>query len=172
MKRCPKCQNTYTDDSLNYCLQDGTPLVPETSRFDDQAVTLKIPANSISDSDRATIITALSREIDTNLDLLNSAWIPVEQAVKGFPKSHLIASNVLKVDAIRKLQLPTWKKDKWQALMPQVIRLLASDVFEKVDRFYSRLDRLTDKRSDKMWVTEADLIFTDLLAEGNPLNRK
>lgn len=26
MKICPHCQNTYTDDSLQYCLQDGTPL--------------------------------------------------------------------------------------------------------------------------------------------------
>lgn len=26
MKICPQCQSTYTDDSLQYCLQDGTPL--------------------------------------------------------------------------------------------------------------------------------------------------
>lgn len=27
MKTCPQCQTSYTDDSLQYCLQDGTPLV-------------------------------------------------------------------------------------------------------------------------------------------------
>jgi hypothetical protein len=27
MKRCPQCQSTYADDSLNFCLQDGTTLV-------------------------------------------------------------------------------------------------------------------------------------------------
>lgn len=27
MKRCPTCQSTYTDDSLRFCLQDGSPLV-------------------------------------------------------------------------------------------------------------------------------------------------
>lgn len=27
MKRCPNCNRTFTDDSLSYCLQDGTPLV-------------------------------------------------------------------------------------------------------------------------------------------------
>lgn len=27
MKRCPTCQSTYTDDSLNFCLQDGTTLL-------------------------------------------------------------------------------------------------------------------------------------------------
>lgn len=26
MKICPQCRTTYTDDSLQYCLQDGTPL--------------------------------------------------------------------------------------------------------------------------------------------------
>ncbi len=26
MKYCPRCQNTYTDDSLQFCLQDGTVL--------------------------------------------------------------------------------------------------------------------------------------------------
>src|SRR5918912_859094 len=27
MKRCPTCQRTYTDDSLTFCLQDGSPLL-------------------------------------------------------------------------------------------------------------------------------------------------
>jgi hypothetical protein len=27
MKRCPKCNSTYTDESLSYCLADGTQLV-------------------------------------------------------------------------------------------------------------------------------------------------
>lgn len=31
MKRCPTCQRTFEDDSLTYCLDDGTPLVSEAS---------------------------------------------------------------------------------------------------------------------------------------------
>jgi len=27
MKRCPNCSRTYTDDSLSFCLEDGTPLL-------------------------------------------------------------------------------------------------------------------------------------------------
>lgn len=27
MKRCPRCNRSYTDPSLNFCLEDGTPLV-------------------------------------------------------------------------------------------------------------------------------------------------
>lgn len=30
MKTCPKCRSQYTDESLTYCLQDGTPLVDES----------------------------------------------------------------------------------------------------------------------------------------------
>jgi hypothetical protein len=29
MKRCPSCNRTYTDASLNFCLEDGTPLVSD-----------------------------------------------------------------------------------------------------------------------------------------------
>ena len=29
MKSCPQCQTSYTDDSLKFCLQDGTPLVSQ-----------------------------------------------------------------------------------------------------------------------------------------------
>ncbi len=31
MKTCPTCQSQFTDDSLLFCLQDGTPLVPSGS---------------------------------------------------------------------------------------------------------------------------------------------
>jgi len=30
MKRCPSCSRTFTDVSLNFCLEDGTPLINDT----------------------------------------------------------------------------------------------------------------------------------------------
>lgn len=36
MKRCPTCQRAFEDDSLTYCLDDGSPLVAET-RSDSEA---------------------------------------------------------------------------------------------------------------------------------------
>ncbi|HYE66083.1 MAG TPA: nuclear transport factor 2 family protein [Pyrinomonadaceae bacterium] len=30
MKRCPTCQQTYTDETQSFCMNDGTPLVSET----------------------------------------------------------------------------------------------------------------------------------------------
>jgi hypothetical protein len=39
MKKCPACQNTYTDDSLSFCLNDGTALIDLSV----EAVTQKLP---------------------------------------------------------------------------------------------------------------------------------
>ena len=43
MKRCPACQRTYTDDSLSYCLEDGSLLYSDGSGASDMAATLIIP---------------------------------------------------------------------------------------------------------------------------------
>ncbi|MDQ3818894.1 MAG: hypothetical protein M3362_14640 [Acidobacteriota bacterium] len=40
MKRCPACQRTYEDDSLAFCLDDGSALVSEGSDASDQPATL------------------------------------------------------------------------------------------------------------------------------------
>src|SRR5688572_27267363 len=31
MKRCPSCNRTYTDTSLNFCLEDGAPLIVDAA---------------------------------------------------------------------------------------------------------------------------------------------
>ncbi|HEX3249719.1 MAG TPA: hypothetical protein VHS05_09845 [Pyrinomonadaceae bacterium] len=43
MKRCPTCDRTYTDPSLNFCLEDGTPLAPDAPGFDPNA-TIRYPS--------------------------------------------------------------------------------------------------------------------------------
>lgn len=44
MKRCPSCKRTYTDTSLNFCLEDGSPLVSEFSvPFDPHATVRDSP---------------------------------------------------------------------------------------------------------------------------------
>ncbi|MGI8669258.1 MAG: hypothetical protein ACR2J3_05325, partial [Aridibacter sp.] len=35
MKYCPKCQRNYTDETLKFCLQDGTPLLKKSNKTDD-----------------------------------------------------------------------------------------------------------------------------------------
>lgn len=50
MKRCPTCQNTYTDESLNFCLVDGAPLLVEsgTDSSRDSGATLIMPGQTES----------------------------------------------------------------------------------------------------------------------------
>lgn len=43
MKRCPTCNRTYTDLSLNFCLEDGTPLAADAPPVDPNA-TMRYPA--------------------------------------------------------------------------------------------------------------------------------
>ena len=44
MKRCPTCNRTYTDLSLNFCLEDGTPLVADAPGGPDPNATLRYPS--------------------------------------------------------------------------------------------------------------------------------
>jgi hypothetical protein len=44
MKRCPTCNRTYTDLSLNFCLEDGTPLSTDSPGGLDPNATLRYPS--------------------------------------------------------------------------------------------------------------------------------
>src|SRR3989442_13758030 len=44
MKRCPTCKRTFGDDTLSFCLDDGTPLVAATRP--DSEETLVLPSSS------------------------------------------------------------------------------------------------------------------------------
>jgi len=43
MKRCPTCNRTYTDPSLNFCLEDGTPLASDAPSGPDPNATIRYP---------------------------------------------------------------------------------------------------------------------------------
>lgn len=43
MKRCPTCNRTYADLSLNFCLDDGTPLTNEAAPTTDLNATIRYP---------------------------------------------------------------------------------------------------------------------------------
>ena len=45
MKRCPTCNRTYTDASLNFCLEDGSSLQPDVPRPPDPNATIRYPAS-------------------------------------------------------------------------------------------------------------------------------
>jgi hypothetical protein len=52
VKRCPNCNRTFNDDTLSFCLEDGTPLLSERPSPDSE-VTLVSPAPATPD-DEAT----------------------------------------------------------------------------------------------------------------------
>lgn len=58
MKICPQCQNTYTDDSLQFCLQDGTRLNSVSSTSD-------APTESWSESE--TLVRGNQNQVRINL---------------------------------------------------------------------------------------------------------
>ena len=49
MKRCPSCNRSYTDASLNFCLEDGTPLVADPPPSDSNATRRYPPGRDTSE---------------------------------------------------------------------------------------------------------------------------
>lgn len=45
MKRCPTCNQTFTDQTLSFCTEDGTPLVQSEAPFHDSEATIVVPSS-------------------------------------------------------------------------------------------------------------------------------
>jgi hypothetical protein len=61
MKRCPKCQSTYTDDTLGFCLQDGTSLANVRDLLpSEETLELRFGATQAIDSSAPTVIDSKS----------------------------------------------------------------------------------------------------------------
>lgn len=76
MKRCPVCQRMYGDDSLSYCLEDGSQLSSDSSGASDLAATIIIPEPRIT----APVKPETYRPTPTppqNYPAPHSAWSPV-----------------------------------------------------------------------------------------------
>jgi hypothetical protein len=59
MKSCPTCERTYADNSLNFCLKDGTPLKPLPSN---ETNSLSQPSHDAE----ATLIAPAPRNVSTS----------------------------------------------------------------------------------------------------------
>ncbi|HYJ90885.1 MAG TPA: hypothetical protein VEV84_06235, partial [Pyrinomonadaceae bacterium] len=57
MKRCPECRRAYADETLNFCLDDGSRLVLDN----DEAATAMLPRSG--DSFRSTSVETLQQDI-------------------------------------------------------------------------------------------------------------
>lgn len=153
--------NLYSDDF-------GNPKPPAGSRYNVASLPL---SDARVSPNQQNIRLAITKEIDVNLDYLREIWNQVLEHVR-FSPNHPLAT-VQKRDAIRALVLPTFKRDKWDRLLSEAANAFSKEEFEKIERFYSRLERLEELRKGDVnrWRVEAELIISDLVAEGNPLHK-
>src|SRR5438067_11210156 len=57
MKSCPTCQRVYEDETIHFCLEDGTPLVTTSASSSDPGATLVIPAARVTDQAATEVLT-------------------------------------------------------------------------------------------------------------------
>src|SRR5437764_11348683 len=57
MKSCPTCQRVYKDETIHFCLEDGTPLVTTSASSSDPGATLVIPAARVTDQAATEVLT-------------------------------------------------------------------------------------------------------------------
>src|SRR3981081_505212 len=69
MKRCPKCRRRYSDESLNFCLDDGSPLVVEPDS-DPTLISPMVPSRPTAPSTATSAHPAPSAQSSTRWILL------------------------------------------------------------------------------------------------------
>lgn len=84
MKVCPKCHSTFTDETLSFCLTDGTPLVHQNLSSDNISHEFS-NANTIFDSD-STLFNSVSHTTDPQsyqqTQYLTSTQLPAAKSSK------------------------------------------------------------------------------------------
>ena len=85
MKRCPACQRAYTDDSLAFCLEDGSTLLADSHGSSDLPATLIIPDPRVTAPARQELRSPAPSPVYT----APPAWPPVvgQPAYPGAPSA-------------------------------------------------------------------------------------
>ncbi|HEY8227249.1 MAG TPA: hypothetical protein VIG25_18390 [Pyrinomonadaceae bacterium] len=77
MKRCPTCGRTYTDASLNFCLEDGSPLQSDAPRPDPNATVRYPPARDTAEPPPTEIYRPDSPHITGSPTAPAQQWSPM-----------------------------------------------------------------------------------------------
>ena len=176
MKRCPKCDSSYSDESLSYCLQDGEPLMRGVSqRFDPNAETLEL----LSAPQRATgLRTMISIEVDESLAKLQEFSKVVNTRVTF--STELPIATAQRSDALRSEPLPSFGRRYWETTpTPNIAEALSPAEIEGVHQFYAQLDELERLKTDKTkypkrseWRKAFEPVMHGLIERGNPLRSR
>jgi TolB-like protein/Tfp pilus assembly protein PilF len=121
MKHCPTCQATYTDDSLNFCLQDGAALIA----FDSQSATVVLDSGS-AEGASAQKATARLRGPSKSKAINSLAVLPFENVSKDPNTEYLsegITENIInslsRLPRLKMMARSTVFRYKGQAVDPQ-----------------------------------------------------
>ncbi len=80
MKQCPACKTTYTDDSLRFCLADGTAL--DSATDEEQTVVKKLESSPLRVDIPSTVSSQAAKPPPrTALESPSSTWIKIALAV-------------------------------------------------------------------------------------------
>lgn len=116
MKRCPKCQREYDDESLRFCLEDGTSLVGKPPSEPPPTVVLPIPQNNPYTTKKAS-----------QPDLQRSN--PVTSEAES---SNLEIAHVLFMDIVGYSKLPI---DEQKSVLERLNKLVrATQSFKRAER--------------------------------------
>lgn len=102
MKRCPTCNRSYDDETLSFCLEDGTPLIRDSASRADSQETLVTPSPSVP-----------PRE--------TSSGLPVTQAYSQLPGKATVNVPQFNVPVAQGYSPPTKQRRTW----PWIVAILA-----------------------------------------------
>ena len=109
MKQCPTCTRTYADDTLAFCLDDGTPLIvshdpqatlvmhpPRTAELFEGAISRqnKLPVETLIDADQSVIKKKTARKMTKLLE-------EVDRSLRPTQNIGILASSVLALIALQ-----------------------------------------------------------------------
>ena len=139
MKRCPKCERTYRDETLRFCRDDGTQLITD---FSDESPTRTIGSNSFASAPGQTQGLGFARQVGT------AETVPETRYARSGEMS--IAYQVVGDGPIDLIYVPGWVSHVeygWeQPLVARFFRRLAS--FSRLILFDKRGTGLSDQTSD------------------------
>ena len=99
MKRCPKCNRSFDDETLSFCLEDGTPLVRDSAGRADSQATLVSPAPPSA----------------------TGVGLPVTETYRQLSGKATVSASVLDVPGVQAYLAPEKRRSKW----PWVVGILA-----------------------------------------------